>query len=1120
MALTSITKDFIVKSGLTVQGTSNPITTATNNVGTLQVNGGGAFAKDIMVASTATIFGPTNLRNALNVTGNVTAGANKFTINSTNGNVYAGGDVYAVGNVGIEGTLNSTGSFSVNTVFTVDGANGNTAIAGDVGVFGAFNSTGSFSVNTTKFTVDSTTGNTHVEGNLDVTGTTFLSTLSISGGLVITDPTNGGSGPVGALVLSNGGAYINKDLYIDSTTGGSYLNGALNVAQGGIYSHGTVYINDANGAGTNQGALQVPNGGIYAGGGLQLDGNEGGWGGGLGTLYMPNGGFYAGNYSIITATGNASDNYPALSLSNGGLYVAQDGRFDSTTTAADVGTAALRVAGGAWIGDNLIVKSATADTGTSVSNALYVEGGAWINKTLHVVEDAVFDGNVWFNGPTTNVLSTNTVYTDNLINLHIPPDGVYGAWTGDDGKDIGFVFHYYNGADQNAGLVLANDTHYLEFYDQGATGTNVVSDGRYGTFKTGSIKLVDTTAATNTSTGALTVEGGVGIGGDVWVGGTVHAAQVVSSGGDVIATVTTATNLKNGAQGQIPIQNGDGSTTFIAGGTADQQVLTWSGTTATWANASGTAVGSATTATNIDGGAQYDVPFQSGYGLTTFDTGVFAYNDTDKSLKLNSVTVWGDATNAPGDANVQVAADTGLGVELYSDAYAQLNYNNDGYIYVNASGATLETSGGDYTFTLDTSGNAVLGGGVGGGYFEAPTVRADNLTSGRVVLSDADHALTDSSNLTFDGTNLTIGGSGGDITMSGGNITGVNQISATELTAATLTATSSLYLTDLTQDSVLFIGANGLVSENTTNFTWSEVGNQLHAENITGAVLTATNTLYVTGTDAASTNTAAAGALQVSGGVGIAGGLYVDQDAYVNADLYVQGTLYVQGNSLDGVDTITGSTGTFIDLVSTGTIYANDLKANTFAVNTFSAFTIVSTATLDSQLNVYGYSIEQVDASIKTNGGIKALGNVSVGKVLYVGMNDAGDVNGEDPSGKTIDGVFITNSMQAGGTYNGISGTSAQTIDTWSKTTYTSAKYIVQVMDSGDIHTEELMVIQDGTDVYISQYGVVTNNGELGEFDGAISGGNVQITFTPTGATNMTIQVVRQSILTSIENYC
>jgi hypothetical protein len=1215
MALTSITKDFVVKSGLTVQGTTNPITTATGNLGTLQVNGGGAFAKDIMVASTATIFGAANLRNALNVTGNVTVGTDKFTIDSGNGNTYADG------NVDILGTLNSTGTFSVNaTKFTVDGATGSVYADGNVDVLGTFNSTGSFSVNATKFTVDGATGNTHVEGNLDVTGTTFLSTLSISGALVITDPTNGGTGPVGALILENGGAYIKQDLFIDSTTAAGANAGALNLAQGGAYINKGLIVDDTANAGVGTGALVVAQGGAYIDADAIIAGTTTA-GSGTGALAVTAGGAYIFGDAIIDGSTAGGVGVGALTVPQGGASISGDVYVDSTTTADDSagGTAALRVAGGVWIGDNLIVKSTATDTSTNVSNALYIAGGAWIDKDLHVVRDATFGGNVTFNGQTTYVNSTNTVYTDNIINLHTPPGGLGDVWTVDDGKDVGFLFHYYEGGDKNAGLILDNSTHYLEWYSNGDhSDPSQFNTTTYGTFKTGSIKLVDTTASSNTGTGALTVEGGVGIGGDVWVGGTINAAQIISQGGAVIASVTTATNLRYGAAGQIPIQNGDGSTTFIAAGTANDQVLTWNNSTATWASAGSTSVGNATTASNIAGGAQYDVPFQSATGQTTFDTGLFQYNDTNKALKVNSVTVWGDNSSAPGDADVQVVADAGLGVELFSDTYSQLNYNNDGFIYVNSSGATLETVSGDYTLVLDTSGNLVLGGSVGGGYFQAPTVRADNLTSTRVVLSDANHELVDDANLTFDGTSLGLGASI-NISMSNGNITGVNHISATELTAATLTATTDLFLTSMTQGSALFVGANGEVSED-VGFTWSVVGSQLSATNITGAILTATTDLflpalttgavtyigangevsedagltwsatgsqlsasnitssvvtatsdlflpalttgsvpyigadgevsedagltwsavgsqlsasnitssvvtatsnvYITGTDASSTSTATSGALQVKGGVGISGGLYVDQDAYVNADLYVQGTLYVQGNSLDGVDTITGSTGTFIDLVSTGTIFANKLEAATFGVNTFTAFTILTTSTLDANLSFYGYDLADVDASIKTAGGIKALGNVSVGKVLYAGMNDAGDKTGQSPAGKTIDGVFITNSMQAGGTYNSISGTSAQTIDSWSSTDYTSAKYMVQIIDSGDIHTQELMVIQDGTDVYISEYGIVTNNGELGVFDGVISGGNVLISFTPTGATAMTIQVVRQSILTSIEDYC
>ena len=1015
MALTSITKDFIVKSGLIVQGTTNPITTSTGNLGTLQVSGGGAFAKDIMVASTATVYGATQLNNTLDVVGNVTVGADKFTIDSSNGNTYADG------NVGVLGTFNSTGTLSVNVdKFTVDGATGNittkgnTYVDGNVGINGTLNSTGTFSVNLDKFTVDGATGNTYVAGNTGIVGTlNSTGTLSVNVDKFTVDGATGntyvaGNAGVVGTFNSTGTLTVNTDKFIvDGATGNTHVEGTFNVT-GTSYLHSTL---DVLGVTT------------------LLDSTAGGVGVG------------------------------ALVVKNGGASVKGDLYADSTSTAAVAGggTGAVRVAGGVYIGDNLIVNSTASDTSTNTTNALYVAGGAWIDKTLHVVGQAVFDNDVYFNGATTYVYSTNTVYTDNIINLHTPPGGVNDLWYGDDGKDVGFLFHYFNSTDTNAALVLANDTHYLEWFQSGDHSNPAhFNSGTYGTFKTGSVKLVDTTAATNTYSGALTVEGGVGIGGDVYiggnevvlqdlevrggdittdqatfnllnthattvnfagsgttinvgaptgyvkihstddasntstgalrveggvgigkdlyVGGTIHANQIIGFG-QVQATVTTATNIRSGLNGEIPIQNGDGSTTFIAAGTGDAQVLTWSavGTTATWQSASGTSVGNATTATNIAGGQANEIPYQSAPGVTTF-----------------------------------------------------------------------------------------------------------------------------SANLTFDGTDLTIGGSGGDITMTNGNITGVNHISATELTAATITATSNLYLTNLTQNSVPYIGASGQVSEDNTNFTWSAVGNILHAANITGAILTATSNVYITGSDASSTTTAAAGALQVTGGVGIGGGLYVDQDAFVNADLYVQGTLYVQGNSLDGVDTITGSTGTFADIVSTGTITANVINV--------SGVTHSTNAT-QALYNNTGTGALIVDGGIFSDNNIVASGVIAGGDGVAPG------------TGLIAEGLYIHNSMQAGGTWAGVSGTTAKTIDTWDKTLYTSAKYIVQVVDSGDVHTQELMVIHDGTDVYISEYGIITTAGELGVFDGVITGGNVVITFIPTGATAMTIQTVRQSVLTNSQVY-
>ena len=1088
MALTSITKDFVVKSGLAVQGTTSPITTATGNVGTLQVNGGAAFAKDMMVASTTTVFGVTNLQNVLNVAGNVKVGNNQFTIDSTNGNTYV------AGNAGVVGTFNSTGTLSVNTdKFTVAGATGNTYVAGNAGVVGTFNSTGTLSVNTDKFTVAGATGNTYVAGNAGVVGTlNSTGTLSVNvdkftvdgatGNIFTKGNTyiDGNTGILGTL-NSTGTLSVNVNKFtVDGANGNTYVAGNAGVV-GTFNSTGTLSVN------TDKFTVDGSNGNTHVEGTFNV----------TGTSYLHSTLDVLGVTTLLdnTAGGVGAG---ALVVANGGASIDGDLYADSSTTAGAVGggTGALRVAGGAYIGDNLIVNSTATDTGTNVSNALYIAGGAWIDKDLHVVRDATFGGNVTFNGQTTYVNSTNTVYTDNIINIHTPPGGINDTWTIDDGKDVGFLFHYYNGGDKNGGLILANDTHYLEWFQAGDhSDPSQFSSGTYGTFKTGSIKLADTTAASNTYSGALTVEGGVGIGGDMWVGGTIHANQIIGFG-TVTANVTTATNLNYGGAGQIPIQNGSGSTTFIAAGTSNNQVLTWNNSTATWASASGTVVGNAgraTTATNIDNGAQYDIPFQSGFGLTTFDTGIFAYNSSTKVLSINNISVNGLTGN---DATTQIAAAAGESIELYSDTFAELNYNGTNFIYVNVSEAALSVGATTTTFALNTSGNAVLGGS---GYIQAPHVRADNLTDTRLVFSDSNHELTDSANLTFDGTNLTIGGSGGDITMTNGNITGVNHISATEVTAATLTATSNLYLTSKTQNSVLYVGANGAVSEDNTNFTWSASGNQLNAANITGSIVTATTTLYVTGAGSNSTNTAASGALQVTGGVGIAGGLYVDQDAYVNADLYVQGTLYVQGNSLDGVDTITGSTGTFADITSTGTITANILNV--------SGLTHSSDVT-GALFNNTGTGALVVDGGIYSGDNIVASGVIAGGDGIAPG------------SGTIAEGLYIHNNMQAGGTWAGVSGTTAKLIDSWDKTLYTSAKYIVQIVDGSNIHTEELMVIQDGTDVYITEYGIITTaGGELGVFDGVISGSNVNITFTPTGATAMTIQTVRQSVLTNSQYY-
>jgi hypothetical protein len=80
-------------------------------------------------------------------------------------------------------------------------------------------------------------------------------------------------------------------------------------------------------------------------------------------------------------------------------------------------------------------------------------------------------------------------------------------------------------------------------------------------------------------------------------------------------------------------------------------------------------------------------------------------------------------------------------------------------------------------------------------------------------------------------------------------------------------------------------------------------------------------------------------------------------------------------------------------------------------------------------------------------------------------------------------------------------GTSATTIDSWSATTYSSAKYIVQMKLGNDIEVLEVLVTVDGNNnVYLTEYADVISNTQLGTTDAVYSGGNVLLQVTAASA--------------------
>ena len=573
----------------TITNTSNSISSTT---GALQVLGGVGIAKDLFVGGTITIAGSAGgdidlVGGDITNVGRITANTGTFTttniISTSNATSTSTGALTVAGGVGIGGNLYVGGT--INGTFT--GAVSGTATTATniaAGLSGQLHyQTGP---GATGFVSTGTAGQVLVSGG---TGSpVFQSTLTLAGTTAATS-TN-----TGALQVA-GGVGVGGSLYV-GTSATIYGIGTSIGAQGPL----TV---DMTSAGSFANVTFLQNGSFRGGIGADNAGN----------LYMYAGTAGAGGLNLYTTAINinkASFNFYDSSSIN---WLSYSNATTPTTGILNVGpkntaatsttTGALTVVGGVgiakdlYVGGQLTVSNTNANTATSTSNALYVSGGAYIDKSLVVVQDALFKGPVTFSGSATYILSTNTYYTDNILELHTPPGGVFGQWTTDNGKDIGFRFHYYTaGTDTNAALVLDNTTKELHWYSSGAE--SVVGDfstATFGTFRTSKIILNGSSPnAASTNSGDLQVQGGVGIGGSLYVAGVITATTFVGNiSGTVTGTASTATNIAGGTAGSLPYQSSTGTTTFLSGAGTQGSVLRYFGTAPTWTTTSSLSGGTA-----------------------------------------------------------------------------------------------------------------------------------------------------------------------------------------------------------------------------------------------------------------------------------------------------------------------------------------------------------------------------------------------------------------------------------------------------------------------------------------------------------------------------------------------
>jgi len=80
-------------------------------------------------------------------------------------------------------------------------------------------------------------------------------------------------------------------------------------------------------------------------------------------------------------------------------------------------------------------------------------------------------------------------------------------------------------------------------------------------------------------------------------------------------------------------------------------------------------------------------------------------------------------------------------------------------------------------------------------------------------------------------------------------------------------------------------------------------------------------------------------------------------------------------------------------------------------------------------------------------------------------------------------------------------------VDSFLTSEYSSAKYLVQVKSGVNVQIAEILLVQDSANAYITTYGVLSNDDDLGGFTANVIGANVNLYYTSTTLTNSNVKV-------------
>ena len=131
----------------------------------------------------------------------------------------------------------------------------------------------------------------------------------------------------------------------------------------------------------------------------------------------------------------------------------------------------------------------------------------------------------------------------------------------------------------------------------------------------------------------------------------------------------------------------------------------------------------------------------------------------------------------------------------------------------------------------------------------------------------------------------------------------------------------------------------------------------------------------------------------------------------------------------------------------------------------------------------------------------QVVASASTGAVTLSLPQSIGSTSTPTFSSVSVGSVTLTDALLSTAT-SSVATTSATVVDSWSATTYSSAKYLVQMKKGTEVQTLEVLINVDGSNnVAITEYADVINAAaSLGTTDADFSGGNVRLLVTPAAA--------------------